>query len=107
MKTSSSRDYYTVHALGFYWDSIKIDLGDSVILTKSEVTGGKFKRLEFTIEVVDVELFEERIRRSKYDNWTFNRNYSNKETEKKRKAKIKIEKLRKELKEEEAKLKLY
>ena len=107
IKTSSGRDYYGVHVLDFYWDSIKIDLGDSVVLIKSETTGNKFKHLAFTVEVVDIEKFEDRIKRSKYDNWVIKRNYSIHNFEKKRKAQRKVDKLRKELQEAETKLKLY
>ena len=76
IKSSASRDYYTVGVLGSYWESIHRHLGDTVELISSESIGKKRKRLVFTVEIKDVKKFEKYIKKSCFENWSFVRNYS-------------------------------
>ena len=110
IKTSCGRDYYTVGVLDSYWGSIKKHLGDTVELITSESVGNKFKRLVFTVEVLNIKKFEKYIKKSTFDNWTFTRNYSMKairKAERKAKAQAKVDKLKDELDDAEKSLKLF
>ncbi len=92
IETISVRDYYTVGALDYYWESIIKHLGDVVELISSESKGKRLKRLVYTVEVKDVNKFEEAIKKSVFSNWIFVKNYSAKE----KMIQNKIKKLEKE-----------